>query len=138
MEAERPRVADQHAQDSPPMRRVADLQLELGAHAVGDEALEARAGGIDDSECRVVRVGHSGGSFDNALEHSVERQLRADRDPVSTSVRRRSLSPLIGMGPMVSEDAVSSADFTPTAVSRDRRGIQVRGSPPMAGRDAWA
>ena len=80
VEAQRPRVADQHAQDSTSVRRVADLRLELGAHAVGDEALEARAGGIDHSESRVARGGHSGGRFDDAPEHSVERQLRVDCD----------------------------------------------------------
>jgi len=80
VKAQRPGVSDQQAQDPAPLRRVPDLQLDFVAHAVGDEPLEASAGGVDHPKCRVLRVGHMGRGLDDPFEDALERQLGADGD----------------------------------------------------------
>src|SRR5204862_6217201 len=80
VEAQRPRVADQHAEDAAARRQVADLPPRLRVDAGGDEALEARAAGIEYAESGISGTRQRGRGLDHLLEHRVERELRAERD----------------------------------------------------------
>lgn len=80
VQAQRPRVADQHPQDAAPTWQLPDRGVGLGVDAVGDEALELPAARVDDPERGIAGPGQLGGRLDEALEHRLERQLGAERD----------------------------------------------------------
>ena len=81
VEAQRPGIGDQRAENAAPARQVADHSPRLVVDAVRDEPLEARPGRIDDAECGVPRTGDERRRLDDALENAVERKLRADCEP---------------------------------------------------------
>ena len=82
VQAQRLRVADQHAEDAAPARQVADRRVRLRVDAGGDEALElvSRRG-------RSRRARRSGRPVSSAAvstrrcEQRVERELRGEGDP---------------------------------------------------------
>ena len=80
VEAQRPRVGDQHTEDPPAPGKVADRDPGGLVEAMGDEALELAARAVDYPEGRVACVGQLGGDPDERLEDRVERELRGDRD----------------------------------------------------------
>ncbi len=80
MEAERLRVSDQHAENAPAARQVADRRMCLGVDPRRQEPLEPRAAVVDDAECGVLRAGEGGSGLDESLQEHVERQLGGDRD----------------------------------------------------------
>jgi hypothetical protein len=80
VQAQRTRVANQHAEDAAAARQLADRGVGLGVDAVRDEALELLAARVEDAESRVACAGQLRGGLNEALEHRVERQLGAERD----------------------------------------------------------
>ena len=81
VQAQRPRLAYENAQDAAPSRRVSDGSSGLLVHAGGEEALEGVAGRVDDAERGVPRAGQLGRGLDDPLQEHVERELRAEPDP---------------------------------------------------------
>src|SRR5262249_8357282 len=80
-QAQRLRLADEHAEDPAAARQVADRVECLGSDPRGEEALEPLAGLVDDAARREARSRELGRRLDEALEQSVERELRGERDP---------------------------------------------------------
>ena len=84
VQAERPRVADEDAQDAAPARQVADRRMGLGVDAVRDEALELSAGRVDDAERRVAGAGQLGGRLEEPLEQASSVSSELSAMPAST------------------------------------------------------
>ena len=63
------------------VRHVADLARSRLVDPARDEPLEPLPARIEDAERRVLRVREVRGRLDELLEHRVERELRAERDP---------------------------------------------------------
>jgi hypothetical protein len=73
-------VVDEHAQDAPADRKVADRgPLGLG-HAGGDELADG-AIGAQDAEGAVAGAGQVGGQVDDPLQDDREQQLRGEGEP---------------------------------------------------------
>ena len=81
VEPEAPSVADEHSQNSPAVRRIADLPLDFVRHPVSDEALQAGSCSVDHAQSGVLCIGDVRRRLDDSLEHTVERELRSDGDP---------------------------------------------------------
>ena len=97
VQAQRLRLADEHAEDAAPARQVADRGMGLLVDAGGEEPLEALARAIDDAERRVARFGQLGGRLGEALEQRVERELGGERDPgVDQDAQPLELVPRVG------------------------------------------
>ncbi len=79
-ETERARVADQGAEDAPPLRELPDPVHRLFVDAGVHEALELGPGLVDDSERRIPGLRQRGGGLDELLQQVVERQLGAEGD----------------------------------------------------------
>ena len=62
-------------------RQIADRGVRLGVDTRRQEALEARAGLVDDAERRIVRPRQLRGRLDELLQERVQRELRAESDP---------------------------------------------------------
>ena len=69
------RVADQHAEDAPAPRELADRGVRLGVDPGRVEALERLPRAVDDAERGVARPGQLGRRLDDPLEERVEREL---------------------------------------------------------------
>src|SRR5262249_14971372 len=80
-QAKRLRVADQHAEDAAPAWGVSDGLVRRFVDSRRQEPLELLPGRVDHPERRVTRAGELGGRRDDLLEHAVERELGAHRDP---------------------------------------------------------
>src|SRR5579862_3307327 len=79
VQAQRTRVADQHAENSPAAREIPDRRMGLGVDAGREEALELLAGPVDDPERGVARPGQLGRGPDKTLEQCLERELGGER-----------------------------------------------------------
>ena len=64
-----------------PVRKIADLLLDLVGHPVGHEPLQPRSCAVDHPQSGVLGTRHAGCCLDDLLEHTVERQLGSDGDP---------------------------------------------------------
>ena len=80
VESERASVGDQRAEDSAPVRRVADDCSGLLVDPGGHEALEARPGRVDHAQRGILGARDERRRLDDALQDAVERELRADRE----------------------------------------------------------
>ena len=81
VQPERPRLADEDAQQAASSRQVADRSVRLLVDARGEEPLEPSSGRVDHPERGISRLGQPGRGLDDPLEQRVERQLGVERDP---------------------------------------------------------
>ena len=80
VEPQRLRVADEHAQDAPSSREVADRGMCLRIDASREEAFQPLARTIDDPERGVLCARELSRGLHELLEERVQRELRAQRD----------------------------------------------------------
>jgi len=78
-EPQRARLMDELAKQPPPGGRRADPPTRRLVEADGHEALQSRAGGVEDAERCVPRTGERPRRMEHALEHRLEVELRQDR-----------------------------------------------------------
>jgi len=79
VEAQRARVADQHAEDAAAAREVADAAVGLLVDARGEEALERLAPLVEHADRGVAGAGHVARRFEQALEDGVRVELGDQR-----------------------------------------------------------
>ena len=73
--AQRPRVADEDAEDPVPSGQVADRAVGLRVDPAGQEALELPAAVVEDAERRVARAGQLARHLEHAVEDDLEVEL---------------------------------------------------------------
>jgi len=71
-------VGDEQAQHAAAARQVADLRVDRGVHAVGDEVGQVGAVGADHPERAVAGAGQRTGGLDDALQGGAQVEVGAD------------------------------------------------------------
>ena len=77
----RPWIVDQRADQPAPARRVTERATRCLRYAMGEEPLQAAAVFVEDAERRVAGTGDLDGRHEDAIEHSLDVELRDDRSP---------------------------------------------------------
>ena len=78
--SQRPRVADEDAEDAAATRKLPDRRVGFRIDPVRHEALQRGSRPVDDAERRVTGAGDPCRRLDDPLEERVERELRVDGD----------------------------------------------------------
>ena len=78
-QTQRPRLADEHAEDAASPRQVADRPVGLVVDADGEKPLERRSLLVEHPERRVARARELASRVEHVLEHRLEVELRDER-----------------------------------------------------------
>ena len=79
--AQRPRIADEDAEDAVPAGQVADRAVGVRVDPTGQEALELLAALVEDAQRGVARAGELSSHLEHAVEDDLEVELGHQRAP---------------------------------------------------------
>ena len=78
---QRPRIADEDAEDPVPPGQVADRAVDVRVDPAGQEALELLAALVEDPQGGVARAGELAGHLEDAVEDDLEIEFGHQRAP---------------------------------------------------------